>query len=563
MGRRSNAPRKRKRDTTSQALDLLNDVSSTNNQTRHSLPRISRELRASLPRHPRSDNIRDDTSLPQFVPSSQPLTPRRSTRLQQSSPADPPATKTSSQHVPRSQPFTPRRSTRLRQSSPANPTPTRRSLRHSDAGQANEGNATLHPLDTSDQADPDKDKGPDTSNMNIDEGDEGENENVGFKELDEDNAHSRSLASPGYSPPSVLVYQDLSRESVAQESSPSDDDSAGADGFEAQYHTPPPERRQGTPGPRASLNSQMVRMESVVGSSANTNATSDSDSRHTSPERDTSPVIPNERRRPVDRDDEPYYPDGSSQSDSAAQSQNESEDADMDDFWFREAKKLGGHEETWRNLIENKREMEDAASSAKNETFEDIENLISRLGSLYKDGIEHLRVSRRVPRGLDAQWRNALDMINESGDLLITQVHNRVERRKPTREDGEMLTDFEGRVIARMIHHVLLPSFQIYYQSQGRYGRFPKVLEVLKHFVMRVYSLTAGRGISCKNRSKGMLRPLKLLIASLNKRELMPVSYSGPMVQHQHSMTEDSRRPWTDDEGKVLIAALRRYTDDT
>ncbi|GES64288.1 conserved glutamic acid-rich protein [Aspergillus terreus] len=441
MGPRSNATRKRKRNTTSQALDLLNGVNSTNNQTRHSLPRISRNLRASLPRPPRSDNIFDIPSSPQFVPNSQPLTPRRSTRLQQSSPADPTATRTSSQHVPNSQPFTPRRAARARQSSPANPTPTRRSLRHKDAGQASHGaDVTSHPLDTGGQADPDEDEAPHTYN----EGNEGENENVGFEALNEDNAPSLSSESPHFPPPSVIVHQALLRKSVDQEPSHSDDGSAGADSSEAQHHTPPPERRREFPGLRASLNPQMVGMESVVGPNADpndneSNVASDSDSRHTSPERDTSPVIPNERRQSVDKDDELYHPDGSSQSDSDAQSKDESDD-DMDDFWFTEAKKLGGHEETWRKLIENKREMEEAASSAGKDTFKDIENIISRLGSLYRDGIEHL------------------------------------------------------------------------------------------------------------------------LLASLNKGKLMPVSYSRPVVQHQHTRTDDSQRPWTDDEGKVLIAALRRYT---
>lgn len=435
-------------------------------------------------------------------------------------------------------------------------------MRHKDAGQASHGtDATSHPLDTGDQADPDEDKGSDA----FDKGNGGEDENVGVEALNEDNAPSRSSEFPRFPPPSVVVHQALSRKSVDQESSHYDDSSAGADGSEARYRTPPPERRRESPGPRASLNPQMVGMESVIGPNAypndnESNAASHSDSRHTSPEMDTSSVMPNERRQSVDGDDELYHPDGSFQSHSDAQSQDESDDADLDDFWFTEAKKLGGHEETWRKLIENKREMEEAASSAGKETFQDIENIISRLGSLYRDGIEHVRVSHRVPRRLDAQWRNALDTINESGDLLITRVCNRVERRRPTREDGEMLTDFEGRVIARMIHHALLPSFQIYYQSQGRYGRFPKVLEVLKHFVMRIYCLTVGRRIICRNRSRGMLRPLKLLLASLNKGQLMPVSYSRPVIQHQHTRTEDSQRPWTDDEGKVLIAALRRYT---
>ncbi|KAG2414398.1 hypothetical protein HFD88_003589 [Aspergillus terreus] len=376
MGPRSNATRKRKRNTTSQALDLLNGVNSTNNQSRHSLPRISRNLRASLPRPPRSDNIFDIPSSPQFVPNSQPLTPRRSTRLQQSSPADPTAERTFSQHVPNSRTFKPRRSARAQQSSPANSTPTRRSLRHKDAGQASHGaDATWHPLDTGDQADPDEDKGSDA----FDKGNGGEDENVGVEALNEDNAPSRSSEFPRFPSPSVVVHQALSRKSVDQESSHSDDSSAGADGSEARYHTPPPERCRESPGPRASLNPN----DNV------SNAASDSDSGHTSPEMDTSSVMPNERRQSVDRDDELYHPDGSSQSHSDAQSQDESDDADLDDFWFTEAKKLGGHEETWRKLIENKREMEEAASSAGKETFQDIENIISRLGSLYKDGIEH------------------------------------------------------------------------------------------------------------------------------------------------------------------------------
>ncbi|KAL4896112.1 hypothetical protein BDV59DRAFT_128217 [Aspergillus ambiguus] len=303
--------------------------------------------------------------------------------------------------------------------------------------------------------------------------------------------------------------------------------------------------------------------------SENRSESSSSDSEFSQPslERDRSPSISGKKRRTSDNRPQSTNSDGDlgtqevqsnvSASFTDTHHEDEPENGPIDDFWFTKAAKLGGQQQTWHNLMSNIRAMGAATPSHTSSCFKNIKAQISQLHSLYQEILNNLNVFSRIPNRVARQCIATLENIKGQGDILFSRVRDRATAtQKGSLEDTRLLTEFEGRVIARMVKLNLLPCFQIYYQSPGQLSsHFAEIINVLVHFVAGVSCLTRDYHVWCKNRSKIMLRPLKQLLRALNMGYLFPMS----LKQHHYNGSKNYDKSWTKSESQALMTGLRKY----
>ena len=235
------------------------------------------------------------------------------------------------------------------------------------------------------------------------------------------------------------------------------------------------------------------------------------------------------------------------------------------EIWFDRAQHLGGQEDNWRTLVAEVKVLRKSKVPSVEHYLGDLKGAVDLFHDSYKRTvIAPLQEGDAPALESAAQFDGLLAVIQQEGDQVMDAIY---ELTNPAQRQN-LLDGFGARAI-EWAYKVVKRCFQAYYLAGGRYpaarGHFRRALALLSWFCRRLGSLASIMQLERrKKRLRRLEKSLSKLQAALESRALEPDVRETRGTPMKPGTLRDlvfpyGRKPWTDDEGQVLLEGLQRY----
>lgn len=245
----------------------------------------------------------------------------------------------------------------------------------------------------------------------------------------------------------------------------------------------------------------------------------------------------------------------------AEDANNEEEEKARGLQWMEEAMNLGDQRENWLVLTRAAKQLHGLADPSLAPYFEDICAAIRELRELYEEIVDS------APSLADlSQCDNLFECIPCEGDRLLDKAYYMATQ--PDSSDAkdravDLVDEFEARVIPGMMK-LIYACFKAYYTDPmlfpGVQHHFGRVLVLLLYFSNRINGMKTQQIVRGRIHNKGLGRALAALNKALQSRQLRRRDPGRREVSRDHTvLANDVGREWSRDEGLALIDGLRAY----
>ncbi|PLN77252.1 hypothetical protein BDW42DRAFT_177151 [Aspergillus taichungensis] len=235
------------------------------------------------------------------------------------------------------------------------------------------------------------------------------------------------------------------------------------------------------------------------------------------------------------------------------------------EIWFDQARRLGGQEDNWRTLIAEVKVLQKLKVPSVEHHLEYFKGAVDFFLDNYKRTvIVPLRGGDAPALESAARFGDSLAVIQQEGDQVMDVIY---ELTDPAQRQN-LLDGFGARAI-EWAFKVVKQCFQAYYLAGERYpaarGHFRRALALLSWFCRRLGSLAGRMQLDARRkRLRQLEKPLAKIQAALESRALEPEAREAPESPNKPGTLRDlafpyGRKPWTNDEGEVLLDGLQRY----
>lgn len=245
----------------------------------------------------------------------------------------------------------------------------------------------------------------------------------------------------------------------------------------------------------------------------------------------------------------------------AEDANNEEEEKARALRWMEEAMNLGDQRGNWLVLTRSAKQLHGLADPSLAPYFEDICAAIRELRELYEEIVDS------APSLADlSQCDNLFECIPCEGDGLLDKAYYMATQSDSSDAKDraiDLVDEFEARVIPGMVR-LIFACFKVYYTNPmlfpGVQHHFGRVLVLLLYFSNRINGMKTQQIVRGRIHSKGLGRALAALNKALESRQLRRRDPGRREASRDHTLlANDAGREWSRDEGLALIDGLRAY----
>ncbi|KAH8427855.1 uncharacterized protein LDX57_005560 [Aspergillus melleus] len=224
--------------------------------------------------------------------------------------------------------------------------------------------------------------------------------------------------------------------------------------------------------------------------------------------------------------------------------------------WFTEAKMLGGQKKNWEILVSETLAASELVKPSRAHYFQKIETLMMSLRKEYAGVLCSLEKQRQPSQETRKKCERLRRSLDDEGDKLREMIYYRAARRDEQHKSlgGELAEEFEARVYYPLVR-LILQCFKAYRRS-GMHQRFQWPYDHLLQ-IMKLLQKFCTRSNAQQARGYVAFRCRGWsLISILNN--LIEALETGALRGHVPTAAS-GQREWTDDEGYALLEGLKRW----
>ncbi|PTU20692.1 hypothetical protein P175DRAFT_0532036 [Aspergillus ochraceoroseus IBT 24754] len=240
-----------------------------------------------------------------------------------------------------------------------------------------------------------------------------------------------------------------------------------------------------------------------------------------------------------------------------------SEDGDIP--LLQEALQLGQQRPHWDILDHEARTLGQDTSSSISDELQDIDSLISHLRQLYIRLCYRLYASLRPSTEETRECGRLLECIFREGDGYLDMVYYTAIREKGTaqRTSPKLTGEFEARVLPHMvklIHACFAASYIDSKHFPQAYNHLHRAMTILLGFCNRIISLIKVRYVPGASRCDNLCKAVQKLLEAC-KSDLLRRQHSVPEKRDpkSHPPLYAGSTEWTDNEAHALLTGLQRH----